>query len=56
MNPPVKLRLENVAKRFGNAGVAQTTAVQDFTLDVPAGPCRRPNSTFPRTVCHGNNA
>ena len=37
MNAPVKLRLENVAKRFGNAGAAQTTAVQDFTLDVPAG-------------------
>ena len=30
-------RLENVAKRFGNAGAAQTTAVQDLTLDVPAG-------------------
>ncbi len=34
---PVKLKLENVGKRFDVAGVAQTVAVQDFTLDVVQG-------------------
>ena len=34
---PVKLRLDNVVKRFGGSGGAQTTAVEDLTLDVAAG-------------------
>ncbi|HEX8012731.1 MAG TPA: ABC transporter ATP-binding protein [Casimicrobiaceae bacterium] len=37
MNAPIKLRLENVGKRFDGAGGAQTVAVQDFTLDVAQG-------------------
>ena len=37
MSGPVKLRLENIGKRFEVAGAAQTIAVQDFTLDVAQG-------------------
>jgi NitT/TauT family transport system ATP-binding protein len=32
-----KLRLQHIAKRFGVQGVAQTVAVEDFTLDVAPG-------------------
>lgn len=37
MSQPIKLKLENVVKRFDVAGTAQTTAVQDFTLDIAQG-------------------
>ena len=37
MTEPVKLRLEQVTKRFDVAGATPTIAVQDFTLDVARG-------------------
>lgn len=37
MSGPIRLKLENVGKRFDVAGAAQTVAVQDFTLDVAQG-------------------
>ena len=37
MSGPIKLRLENIGKRFEVAGGAHTIAVQDFTLDVAQG-------------------
>ena len=57
MSEPVKMRLEQVTKRFDVAGTPPTIAVQDFTLDVARGrvpgdrrsrrdAARRPCSTF----------
>src|SRR5437588_7543978 len=40
MSGPIKLRLENIGKRFDVAGAAQTIAVQDFALDVAQGAFR----------------
>ena len=37
MSEAIKLRLENIGKRFDVAGAARTIAVQDFTLDVAQG-------------------
>ena len=37
MTEPVKMRLEQVTKRFDVAGAKPTVAVQDFTLDVARG-------------------
>ena len=37
MTSGVKLKLENVGKRFDIAGAAHTIAVQDFTLDIAQG-------------------
>jgi len=37
MNGPIKLKLENVGKRFDVAGSSQTVAVEGFTLDVVQG-------------------